>query len=104
VNIRFSRRPKPGSCLIFIADIKPQYHAFANALRTTYGKVPTAGALDRARVSASRAELAVALEDSARAEESRHELRHIELTIEDRQHCQDELQAADRLEQWIMPG
>ncbi len=185
VNIHFSRRPKPAMCLIFVPNVEVCHRAFADALRTTYGKVPTAGApriarlrtgqtrfhlvdpsgntlvyvnqyepdstydyeayasqsplmqalenavflrdvyaddraavrvldlalgrypldgsnsVDRARVLASRAELAVALGDKPRADELRASLQQIELTDEERQQVREELAAADRLEQWI---
>jgi hypothetical protein len=36
-------RKTSGTCLIFVPKIEPYYRAFTDALRTRYGKVPTAG-------------------------------------------------------------
>lgn len=40
----FSEKKGFGSALVFVPDVAPALKAFADGLRTTYGKVPTAGA------------------------------------------------------------
>jgi hypothetical protein len=57
--------------------------------------------LDRARVLAARAELAVALGEAERARDLRAELAQIALTADERARYQDELQAADALERLL---
>jgi catechol 2,3-dioxygenase-like lactoylglutathione lyase family enzyme len=44
VNLHFSTRAKNASCLVFVPDVSAYHEAFADALRTHYGRVPTAGA------------------------------------------------------------
>lgn len=171
-----------GSALVFVPKVDPIHNAFADGLRSRYGKVPTAGlpritrlfpgqtrfrvfdpssnmliyinqdeldadwsgyetpaspllqaldnavflrdtyandtaaakvldraladhqngkAIDRARVLAARAELAVALGENERGEVVREELQRIELSEAEREMYQDELEAAERAARWI---
>ena len=59
-------------------------------------------ALDRARVLAGRAELAVAMGERALAELLRQELQRIKLSAADRARYEEELGAAERLERWLV--
>lgn len=59
--------------------------------------------VERARALAARTELAVALNDPERARALRDELRQIPLSAKDRKRLHDELEAADKLEQALMP-
>jgi hypothetical protein len=61
----------------------------------------TASVRDVARALANRAEVAVALDDRARAEEIAVELRALALRDEDRAELADELRAATDLEKWL---
>ena len=57
--------------------------------------------IDRARVLAARAELAVAMGEMEAAQAARLQLQQLPLSEEERQQYQHELQAADLLEQWL---
>jgi hypothetical protein len=61
-----------------------------------------ASAIDRARALAARAELAIAMDDIERAQAARDELKQIQLTDEERALYHEELQAAEKLEQWLI--
>lgn len=89
---------------VFLRDVYADDRAAARVLDLALARNSTAARLDRARVLAARTELAIALEETARAEELRQELQQIDLTDEEQQHYQAELQAADHLEQWIVYG
>jgi catechol 2,3-dioxygenase-like lactoylglutathione lyase family enzyme len=95
----------------------PLLQALENAvfLRDTYGNDTAAAkvldkaldgnkkgsAMDRARVLAARAELAVALGEAERAEVVQRELQQIELSEEERDQYRHELDVAERTAQWI---
>lgn len=181
VMLHFARRAKPAACLVFVPDVHPLYRTFADALRSHYGQIPTAGqpritrlrpeqtrfslfdpsgssllyinqnepdpdysessgeqsplmqalenaiflrdtytddkgaarvldlvlkrnpsadGIERARVLAARAELAVAMGDLALAETLQAELRQMALSESDRARYTDELDAAARLAAW----
>ncbi len=68
----------------------------------TSARHETADPIERARVLAARAELAVAMGDAERAQAVRLELQQILLSDEDRDRFRDELQAADDLERWLI--
>ena len=84
----------------FLRDTYVDDAGAAKHLDKALAKYPDAPALDRARLLAARAEIAVALDDAEAAQMARTALQQIDLTPEDRVKYQAELQAADRLEQW----
>lgn len=61
----------------------------------------TASPIDHARALAARAELAVAMGETALADSLRAELKGIALTDDERANFRHELEAADTLERWI---
>jgi catechol 2,3-dioxygenase-like lactoylglutathione lyase family enzyme len=75
--------------------------AAAKVLDVALARDADGSPLERARVLAARAELAVALGDAERARTMRSELAQISLTAEEREHFKEELQAADELEQLL---
>lgn len=129
---RFSLYDPAGNTLTFInidepdidydayndSTLSPLMQALENVqfLRDTYHDDPAAAKfldkklkqftdappIDRARALAARAELAVAMGESARLAEVRAELGRLTLTDEERARHQDELTAADRLEHWAV--
>jgi catechol 2,3-dioxygenase-like lactoylglutathione lyase family enzyme len=183
INIHFTKGTGTAHCLVHVNNVEEYHKAFAQGLRTKYGKVPTtktprmtrfkqgqtrftvydplgntllfinhdepdmdydaydehlspllqalenvkflrdtyhddksaaqfldkklqqhssAPPIERARALAARAELAVAMHDHERLQIVRDELRQIHLTDEERSLYQDELSAADQLEQWLV--
>lgn len=95
--------------------MSPLMKALDNAtfLRDTYANDPAAAklldrkvddtaspAIERARVIAARAELAVALDEPERLTEMRALLAQIDLTNDERAEFADELDAAGRLQRW----
>lgn len=100
----------------YVVPASPLLQALDNAifLRDTYANDPAAAKvldkalakekgelLDRARVLAARAELAVALGETSRAEALQGELQRLKLSEEERTNWAEELEAANRLERWI---
>lgn len=187
VNLHFARlsvyggKNGFGAALVHVEDVQVTHHAFADGLRASYGKVPTAGTpritrlkptqtrftlfdptgnmltyinqdepdmdysayetpsspllaaldnaiflrdtysndtaaakvldkalvkekgelIDRARVIAARAEIAVVLGETERTEALRAELAQLDLSENERTQWAEELTAAERLEAWI---
>jgi hypothetical protein len=62
----------------------------------------TGEAVDRARVLAARAEIAVALGEIEVAETMRQALQRIQQSAADQERYQEELTAADTLERWLI--
>lgn len=85
----------------FLRDTYDDDKAAAQFLDRKLQQYPSAPPLERARALAARAELAVAMGDSARAQTVRDELKHLPLSDEERQLYHDELLAAERLERWL---
>ncbi|MAS37483.1 MAG: hypothetical protein CL610_26020 [Anaerolineaceae bacterium] len=85
----------------FLRDTYTDDPAAAKLLDKKLAQNPSAAPIDRARVLAARAELAVALGDDARLQALRDELNQMPLSDEDRRQFHDELHAADRLERWL---
>lgn len=85
---------------IFLRDTYANDKAAAKLLDRKLKQHAAAPPIERARVLAARAELAVALDDLTRAQEVREELRQLMLSEEERAQFRDELEAADRLERW----
>jgi hypothetical protein len=84
--------------------LKDTYHddqGAARLLDRKLGQHGDAPPIERARVLAARAELAVALGDVEAARRVREALALLPLSEEERQQYQDELQAADTLERWL---
>jgi catechol 2,3-dioxygenase-like lactoylglutathione lyase family enzyme len=86
----------------FLRDTYANDTAAASVLEKALRKHPEAAAVDRARVLAAIAELAVAMGDSARARTAQAELQHITLAPQDHDRFRDELHAADNLERWLL--
>ncbi|SIN87895.1 hypothetical protein SAMN05444166_1407 [Singulisphaera sp. GP187] len=82
-------------------DMRGMDAAAAKVLDLALAKNPEAAPVERARVLAARAELAVAMGDEACARSTRAELGRLALSDEDRVRYQCELQAADELERTI---
>lgn len=85
----------------FLRDIYNNDLAAAKMLDKALKEYQEGSAIDRARVLAARAELAVALGETDRAQVVREELQGIELSGEERAQWQDELETAERLARWI---
>jgi hypothetical protein len=75
--------------------------AAAKVLDVALARDRSSPPVDRARVLAARAELAVALGDMERARSTRAELQQIPLTEDELEWYRDELQAADELERLL---
>ena len=86
---------------IFLRDTYVNDQAAARVLDKALARHKQADSIDRARVLAARAELAVAMGESERAQAVRDELRQIPLSEGEREHYRHELQAADDLERWL---
>lgn len=84
---------------VFLRDTYANDIAAAKLLDRKVGDT-TSPAIERARVVAARAELAIALDQPERAAELREVLAQIALTEEECTLYADELEAADRLERW----
>jgi hypothetical protein len=89
---------------IFLRDTYVNDVAAAGVLDKALARYPQADAMDRASALAARAELAVALGQTERTQTLRAELSQIILPDAERERLQTELQAADKLEQWITSG
>jgi hypothetical protein len=80
----------------------PQAEAFSHGFRVlALARNDPTESIDLARAPAARAELAVAMGDSERAQAVRAEPQQVPLSHEDREHYRHELRAADELEGWI---
>lgn len=88
----------------FLRDTYTDDKAAAKMLDRALEKHASAPAIERARVIAARAELAIASGDTEQASRLREELAQIQLSPEEREHYAEELQAADVLERWISTG
>lgn len=86
----------------FLRDTYTDDKGAAKLLDKKLARHTDATPLERARVLASRAELAVALGEIEHSRALRHELEQIPLSDEDREQFHDELHAADYLERWIV--
>ena len=86
----------------FLRDTYSNDKAAARVLDLALERNSTAAPLARARVLAARAELAVAMEDTERAQVLRHELQQMNLSADERTQFAEELQAADVLERWLV--
>lgn len=80
-----------------LRDSKNDDRAAAKHLDVVLGKHPDAPVLERARVIAARAELAVALGETAQARQLLQDLESMPLTKADRKKYADEFAAAERL-------
>lgn len=85
---------------IFLRDTYSNDSAAAKVLDKALLK-ETGALMDRARVIAARAEIAVALGETEQSDALREELQRIELSEEERTQWVEGLGAADRLEAWI---
>ena len=81
-----------------LRDFKTDDAMAAKVLDAALAKSVRAAPAERARALATRAELAVALGDTARAHALRVELRQIQLSDSERDELREELDAADKLE------
>ena len=86
---------------IFLRDTYANDQAAASLLDRALARHKSLTLLDRARLLAMRAELAVALGDEVRTAAVREELEQIILSPEEQERYRHELQAADQLAQWI---
>lgn len=86
---------------VFLRDVYCNDQAAATVLDKALARHSSADAVERARVLAARAELAVALGDFARAQAFQDQLQQIDLAAHVREHLRDELEAAERLMRWI---
>lgn len=85
----------------FLRDTYSNDVAAAKVLDSALEQHLGADPIDRARVIAARAELAIALSDDARAQALRRELAGIALSEHEQEHFRDELRAADDLTRWL---
>lgn len=86
---------------IFLRDTYTDDKGAARVLDLVLKRNPSADGIERARVLAARAELAVAMGDLALADTLQAELQQMALSESDRARHADELNAAARLAQWI---
>lgn len=86
----------------FLRDTYSNDKAAARVLDLALARNPSAAPLERARVLAARAELAVAMGDAEGAHARRSELQQIALSDDERTRFREELEAADALERWLM--
>jgi hypothetical protein len=86
---------------VFFRDTYANDESAAKVLDVALARHKLADPVDRARALAARAELAVAMGDTERAQAIRLELQQVPLSDEDCLHFRDELQAADDLERWL---
>jgi hypothetical protein len=86
---------------IFMRDTYANDRSAAKILDAALAWSQSADPIDRARALAARAELAVAMGDTERAQALRRELAQIPLPAEAREQFRDELEAADSLERWL---
>jgi catechol 2,3-dioxygenase-like lactoylglutathione lyase family enzyme len=84
----------------FLRDTYVDDAGAAKHLDKALAKYPDAPALERARLLAARAEIAVAMDDAETAANAEAQLAQITLSAEDRDRYQAELTAADRLKRW----
>lgn len=85
----------------FLRETYANDKAAAHVLDKALARNPSADPLERARLLASRAELAVAMGERERAQMFKDELKQIELSEDDQDRYRDELNAADELERWM---
>lgn len=86
---------------VFLRDTYANDDAAAKVLDKALQKNLSGTPLDRARVIAARAELAVALGDAAGVHTFQQALQQIPLTAVEREAFRDELQAASNLARWL---
>ncbi len=86
---------------IFLRDTYANDGAAAKVLDVALKRNAAAAPIDRARVLAMRAELAVAMGDSEQAQAIRLELQQIPLSAADQDRFHEALYAADNLERWL---
>lgn len=86
----------------FLRDTYHDDPAAAKFLDKKLKQLTDAAPIERARALAARAELAVAMGESARLAEVRAELGQLSLTDDERARHHDELTAADHLERWAV--
>jgi hypothetical protein len=86
----------------FLRDTYANDAAAARVLEKALRENTDAPAIDRARVLAAIAELAVAMGDSIRTSTARTELQRITLAQKERDLIENELQAAENLERWLI--
>lgn len=86
---------------VFLRDTYANDKSAAKVLDVALARYEMADPVDRARALAARAELAVAMGETERAQALRLELQQLPLAEEDRERFRDELQAAEALEQWL---
>jgi hypothetical protein len=90
---------------VFLRDTYANDEAAAKVLDRALAENPSPAPIDRARVLAARAELAVALGDRERAWSLQVELAQVPLSTEERDGWREELDAAQKLERWLtVPG
>jgi hypothetical protein len=91
---------------VFLRDTYANDKAAARALDVALQRDATADvageAVDRARVLAARAEIAVAMGEIEVAETMRQELQQIELIVADQARYAEELNASERLTRWLV--
>lgn len=85
----------------FLRDTYANDKAAAKVLDRALDKNKAGTIIDRARVLAARAELAVALGDDARSQQLQSELQQLPLSDEECSRFCDELQAAEALKAWL---
>jgi hypothetical protein len=88
----------------FLRDTYYNDDAAARVLDVALERHPETPALERARVLAARAELAVAMGDAERSRALRIARDEISLSSEDRNRFQEELNAPEDLERWLAGG
>ncbi len=84
----------------FLRDTYVDDQGAAKHIDKALAKHPSAPALDRARLLAARAEIAVALDDNEAEQTALAQLEQIDLPAEARERYHAELTAADRLKHW----
>lgn len=85
----------------FLRDTYTDDKAAAKMLDKALARHTSAPLIERARVIATRAELAVAMGDTEMADKLCADIEQIQLSVEERERYAEELQAADALERWI---
>lgn len=84
----------------FLRDTYTDDQAAALVLDKALAKDEPAEPIDRALALASRAELAVAMDETELSQKLREQLQRVKLSAKDRKQHAHELQAADELERW----
>lgn len=88
----------------FFRDVYILDRQAAGVLRAALRKHPDGETIDRARVVAALAELCVALGNEEETAAVRGELSAIELSPAEREEYEEELEASERLERWMVEG